>query len=248
MSSTAAKHGPELINFHTLANPHGIRFVEGEQGAPAAPAAPAQGEQQGEQQSPAPSPADLAPKPQAPAQPAPAQQSEQGEGKVEDLPKWAQKIISDARDGEAKARTNAKQQAADEARRGLVQELGKALGIVKDDEPVDPAQLTTDLQAAQAAQRDTAVELALYKAAQTAGADPTKLTDSRSFMASIPEDFDPTNTAAVEQLVKDAVAKNPTLKTARVAGASSADHAGGSGENTSAPNSLHEAINQHYRV
>ena len=79
------------------------------------------------------------------------------------------------------ARTTAKQQAADEARAELAQTIGKALGIVKDDKtPVDPAEITKQLADAQAAQRVTAVELAVYRTATDHGGDPNALLDSRT--------------------------------------------------------------------
>ncbi|MBD2760067.1 hypothetical protein IEE94_11165 [Yimella sp. cx-573] len=178
---------------------------------------------------PTPSPADVAPK--QPEQ-QPAQQQTTTEGRVEDLPDWAQKMIRDARGEAAKDRTNAKQAAADEARTEYAQAIGKALGLITDDtaEQVDPAKLTADLTAAQQQQRDAAVELAIYKAATATGADPAKLTDSRAFMASIPHDLDPTDTTAVTELVSAAVDKNPSLRTLTATGASSANHTGGSGE------------------
>lgn len=241
MTSTARTHSPTLINFRSLGNPHGLRFAEGDGGAPAGQAGGDEGQQPiSDQPAPKPAPPTTAPQ-QQPTDPT------AGDGKVEDLPDWAQKIIRDARDGEAKARTNAKQQAANDAKAELAQTIGKALGLVKEDEPVDPDKLAADLQNAQGAQRDTALELAIYKAAATAGADPTKLTDSRSFMASIPTDLDPTNTDAVTAIVKAAVDSNPTLKTVRVTGASSADHAGGSGDTTKrTPGSLTEAVGSFY--
>lgn len=131
-------------------------------------------------------------------------------------------------------RTNAKAKAADEARAELAQTIGKALGLVKDDKtPVDPAEITKQLADAQAAQRTTAVELAVYRTAADHGGDPNALLDSRTFLAKV-SDLDPSAadfTAQVAAAVKAAVADNPKLKaTAQAAGASTVDHAGGSGE------------------
>lgn len=130
----------------------------------------------------------------------------------------------------ASSRTNAKQAAADQARKELAQQIGKALGIVEGDE-VDPAKLTEQLAATKAAQAEAARELAVFKAAATAGADPARLLDSRSFLATI-ADIDPTDSDAIAAAIKVAVDANPTFKTtqAPVAGASTVDHAGGSGE------------------
>lgn len=131
-------------------------------------------------------------------------------------------------------RTNAKAKAADEARAELAQTIGKALGLVKDDKtPVDPAEITKQLADAQAAQRTTAVELAVYRTATDHGGDPNALLDSRAFLAKV-SDLDPSAadfTAQVAAAVKAAVADNPKLKaTAQAAAASTVDHAGGSGE------------------
>src|SRR5690606_17831501 len=62
----------------------------------------------------------------------------------------------------AKARTNAKKAAADEARAEIMKEIGKVLGLVEDDKdtPPDPAKLTAEIEKAKAAHRETAVELA----------------------------------------------------------------------------------------
>lgn len=147
---------------------------------------------------------------------------------VDDLPDWAQKIVRDARAEAASSRTNAKQQAADQARAELAQQIGKALGLVQD-EQVDPAKLTEQLTASQAAQTEAARELAVFKAAAGAGADPARLLDSRSFLQSI-ADTDPTDAAKIAELVKIAVDTNPTFRTTPAPGASAVDHAGGSGE------------------
>ena len=143
-------------------------------------------------------------------------------------------------------RTNAKAKAADEARAELAQTIGKALGLVKDDKtPVDPAEITKQLADAQAAQRTTAVELAVYRTATDHGGDPNALLDSRTFLAKV-SDLDPSAadfTAQVAAAVKAAVADNPKLKaTAQAAAASTVDHAGGSGEKPPKATSLEEAI------
>jgi enamine deaminase RidA (YjgF/YER057c/UK114 family) len=159
-------------------------------------------------------------------QPAPFQ----WDGNVESLPADVQKVIRDARDDAAKARTNAKAQAADQARQELAQQIGKALGLVTDgDTPPDPAQLTEQLTAAQQAQRETALKLAVFQSAATAGADPARLLDSNSFLASV-RDIDPADGEAVTAAITKAVTDNAWLKAGRAPGASGADHAGGSGE------------------
>lgn len=166
--------------------------------------------------------------------------------KVEDLPEWAQKQIRDLRKENGDRRT--KLTAAEQRQQDMVRAMAKAAGVElpgDEDEQLDPAKLTQELTAAQQAQRDTALELALYKSAATAGADPTKLLDSRSFMAAV-KDVDPSDAAAVKAAIAKAVTENPTLK-AQAAGKSSADHAGGSGEGrTKKDQSVDDAVSQHY--
>ena len=175
---------------------------------------------------PAPAAAATAPTAQAPTATAET-------GKVEDLPEWAQKIIRDSRDEAGKARTTAKANAAAEARDALAKEIGKALGLVKDDETPDPAKLTEQLTATQAQARQAAVELAVYKAAGKHSGDPVAILDSRAFLASV-TDLDPNGSDfadKVDAAIKAAVEGNPKLKsTAPAAGASTVQHAGGSGE------------------
>ena len=175
---------------------------------------------------PAPAAAATAPTAQAPTATAET-------GKVEDLPEWAQKIIRDSRDEAGKARTTAKANAAAEARTALAQEIGKALGLVKDDETPDPAKLTEQLTATQAQARQAAIELAVYKAAGKHSGDPVAILDSRAFLASV-QALDPNGSdfnTAVDAAIKAAVDGNPKLKsTAPAAGASTVQHAGGSGE------------------
>lgn len=138
-------------------------------------------------------------------------------GDVSSLPDWAQKLIGDARGEAAKARTNAKQQAADAARNDLAQQIGRALGFVKDDAPVDPAALTEQLTASQAAALGAQIELNVYRTAQRLGANAERLLDSRAFVDAVDAlDVDPTDraafTAAVEERVQAALKADPSLK------------------------------------
>ncbi|MER7070962.1 hypothetical protein [Terrabacter sp. NPDC000476] len=176
-----------------------------------------------------------------------AKTTDAGEGKVEDLPEWAQKLVRDARADAGKARTTAKQQAADEARQQLAQDIGKALGLVKTDkDKPNPDELAKQVTDAQNAARVTAVELAVYKTASKHSGDPDALLDSRAFLAKV-ANLDPTANdfaSKVDGAIKSAVADNPKLKAARAAGASGADHAGGSGEGAAKPTTLEDAIAQ----
>lgn len=174
----------------------------------------------------------------------------QGGDNLPDDPAVLKGMIADLRRENGFARTNAKAQAADEARTALVQELGKALGLVKDGEqPPKPEELTAQVQAAQQQARAAQVELAVHRSASTHRADPSALLDSRAFLAKV-ADLDPTAddfgdkvTAAIKQAVTD----NPKLLAAQAAGASSVDHAGGSGEaRTRTPKPLADAVAGHY--
>jgi hypothetical protein len=176
--------------------------------APTAPAAPAATD---------PGQAPAAVQPAAPAAPAaPAQQPTVGDQvDVSTLPPAVQKLITDARAEAGKARTTAKQQAADEARKELAQQIGKALGLVQDDNP-DPAKLTEQLTAQTAAARQSAVQLAVYRAAGKVGANADALLDSVGF-ANATKDLDPNGAdfgTQVEAAITAAVAANPLLKTA----------------------------------
>ncbi|MEE1814217.1 hypothetical protein PUR59_04175 [Streptomyces sp. SP18ES09] len=171
------------------------------------------------------------------AKPAPPKGGKGGEDPAAQVARLT-KELEDARKDAGKARTDAKKQAAEEAKASLVQELGKALGLVKDDDkdaaPPDPAKLTAEIERATAAHRQTATELAVFKGASKHGADPDSLTDSRAFMAKLAkldpgaDDF----SKKVGEAIKAAVADNPKLKAAGQASAASAsgEFTGGTGE------------------
>ncbi|MFD3749747.1 hypothetical protein ACFWVT_05680 [Streptomyces cyaneofuscatus] len=170
------------------------------------------------------------PKPKAPAK-KPTGGDETPDAKITRL----EKELKAANGESAKARTTAKKAAADEARAEIVQELGKALGLIKDekDTPPDPAALTAKIEQATAAHRETAVELAVYRGAGKHGADPDALTDSRAFLNSI-KGLDPSDEGfgkAVSAAIKKAVEDNPKLKVGTSAPDSSAgDFGGGTGD------------------
>lgn len=157
--------------------------------------------------------------------------------RLEDLPPWAQKVVKDARAGEAKARTDAKTQAATEAaeqaRNELAQKIGKALGLVKDgdQEQADPAQLTQQLTKMADTNKALAVELAVWKAAKKAGANAQALTDSRSFLDRITkldpaaDDFD----TKLRDAVKKAIDDNPQYREGQAPLRSGGEFTGGPG-------------------
>lgn len=125
-------------------------------------------------------------------------------------------------------RTNAKTAAAEEARSALAQQIGKALGFVADDTPVDPQKLTADLTAAQTSAKQATLELAVYKAASAVKADASALLDSRSFLEQV-STIDPTDSAALAAAITAATTSNPRLKASQVAAVGGADLTGGTG-------------------
>jgi len=125
-----------------------------------------------------------------------------------DDPEVAKAEIERLRKENGAARTNAKAAAADEARKELAQQIGKALGLVED-EPVDPAKLTEQLTASQEQARQAALELAVYRSTPDASV-ASALLDSRSFLAKV-ADIDPTDGVAIAAAVGEAVTENPAL-------------------------------------
>lgn len=167
-------------------------------GTTPAPAAPPAGE-------PAP-PAD--PEPTPAADPAPAAPPAAKPNPWDD-PAAAEAEIKKLRQENAAARTNAKAQAAEDARKDLAQTIGKALGLVED-EPIDPAALTEQLTKSQDDAKRARVELAVFRAAPGGGGDPAALLDSTSFLATL-DGIDPADAPAITEAIKTAVAANPRL-------------------------------------
>lgn len=147
--------------------------------------------------------------------------------KVEDLPDWAQKIIRDARKEAGDYRTAAKD-AATKAQQEFGDKIAVALGL-KPDAATDPAALAANLTKAQQDALNSARELAVFKAASAAGADPSKLLDRASFLTSI-AGVDPTDGAAIKAAIDAAVTADQTLKATRAVGASTVETPGGPGE------------------
>ena len=145
-------------------------------------------------------------------------------------------------------RTNAKATAADEARAEMAATIAKALGLGKDAAPTAD-ELAVQVKTAQDTARSAQVELAVYKAAGAASANPTALLDSRSFLAKV-ADLDPAKAGFADKVsaaIKAAVADHPELKASLVAARSSVDHSGGTGEGTQRkPMSLNDAASKHY--
>ncbi|MEW1672822.1 hypothetical protein AB0O47_06170 [Streptomyces noursei] len=161
-----------------------------------------------------PGPADTTVQTSAPTPQAPAD-TPQGEDPAATITRLEQQLAAARRDA-GKQRVSAKQAAADEARAELAQQIGRALGLVQDDAPPDPAALTQQLAAEQQRAKQTAVELAVYRAAGAAGADPDALLDSRQFAAAVAE-LDPTDADAVQSAITEALKANPRLTAAPAA-------------------------------
>ena len=222
----------------------GIRFVGdggdgsavGDGGAPAGDGQEAQG---GDETAPASNDAET---PANDGQQA-AQDDEQTGSQADD-PK-----LKAARDEAAQNRIKARE--ATEQKDALIHQLGKALGLIKDDdgkgEGPDAEALAAQVEKSQAEATTAARELAVYKAAASNGADPAKLLDSRSFLSSI-ENIDHTDDAAIGKAIKTAVDGNKSFALARAAGASTADTASGPGGGSTPKGevSIHDAVTAHY--
>lgn len=193
------KPHPPFLRFNTDPAPAGGGATVTETPAPAAP--------------PAPAPATTDPAPSA--------------EKVEDLPEWAQRVIRDTRKEAGDYRTKA-QTAADDAQKAFADKIAVALGL-KPDAAQDPAALTTALTAEKSESIRAKRELAVFKAASSAGADPSKLLDRASFLTSI-AGIDPSDGNAIKTAIEAAVTADQTLKAARAAGASTVETPGGTGE------------------
>lgn len=124
-------------------------------------------------------------------------------------PQAAQAEIEKLRRENGAARTNAKAQAAEEARKELAQSINKILNPDAT-EPIDPAKLTESLTQSQADAKRARVELAVFRNATAAGGDPAALLDSTSFLASLAA-VDPTDSAAVTAAIQSAVTANARL-------------------------------------
>ncbi|MFF4672294.1 hypothetical protein ACFY1C_20955 [Streptomyces sp. NPDC001279] len=153
--------------------------------------------------------------------------------------------LSAARAEAGKTRVTAKQKAADDARASLAQDIGKALGLINDDMPADPAQLTQQLAAEQAKARANAIELAAYKAAQTEGANAARLLNSRAFAERL-ADLDPAAddfTTTLKAAITAEVDTDPGLyRTGPTGPAKGGADFGGSGPAEKKPATLHDAI------
>ncbi len=223
--------------------------------------------------------ADRTEQPEAPAQetaPAPDQEAPAAEQekakpdakKIDDLPAWAQAELRRARNDAVKYRQQLQEKTeqdkpaapspeeiAAQAKAELAQQIGKALGLVQEEEkPVDPKEvierLTTERDQT-AAERDkereltrrTLVELGVHRTSSKVGADGDALLDSRSFLRSI-KDLDPNSEdfpGLLEERIKQAVEDNPKFKAASLSGPparSGGEFTGGPGGRSNDPEEM----------
>lgn len=156
-------------------------------------------------------------------------------------PEQLRKMVKDLRKEAAKDRVAGKEKAADEARRAVLDEISKALGLTKSDEAPELTveQLTAELAESKAAGHTSALELAVYKAAGDL-ADPARLLDSQSFHTAL-KDVDLADAEAVKNAITAFTKDHPHFaKTQAVSGASAIDKPAGSGAEK--PKNLQDAI------
>lgn len=103
------------------------------------------------------------------------------DGNVDALPGPVADAIRAARKDAGAARTNAKAQAAQEARDALIKELSAAAGHGTAEDPPDAAKLAEHLQQSRAETASVQVELRLLRLANKLGANADELLDSLSF-------------------------------------------------------------------
>lgn len=133
---------------------------------------------------------------------------------------WADPVAAEAeikrlRAENGKDRTTAKAQAAEDARKELAASIGKLLDPLAT-EPTDPAALAEQVTTSQADAKRARVELAVFRNAATAGADPAALLDSASFLEKVAT-LDPADAAAITAAITSAVEANPRLGVAPAA-------------------------------
>lgn len=165
------------------------------------------------------------PKPQPPTNGQQAEPQASTPSSADELPSWAQRELKKLRDEAAGNRVKAKETAdaleqfrAEQAKRQ--EAFAKALGLAPD-EPPTLEQVTEQLNATRAERdaeqsraRQTAVELAVVRAATAAQVDGNALLDSRAFVGAL-DGLDP-SAPDFGQQVKDAIATateaNPRYK------------------------------------
>lgn len=197
-----------------------LRYVDGEPGG-GTPSDP-----------PADPPADQGATPPADAAAQPGEQDPPADPPGDDLPEWARRSLKKANDEAAASRVAAKKAKDDAAaeQKQLIQSIGKALGLVKDDEQPSVESLTatlkdrdTSLTTAQASLAAQRAENAVLRYASKHQADADALLDSRDFakkLAAIDSAADD-YASQVEALVKSEVGSNTRYRKVQVTPSSS---------------------------
>ncbi|SDD86552.1 hypothetical protein [Actinokineospora iranica] len=111
------------------------------------------------------------------------------------------------------------QSKAEGAQQSIVDRIAAALGIAEAGETPTVEQVTEQLGAAQRDARERAVDLAVYRAAPTAGADPDALLDSTGFRRRV-ADLDPSAEKFGDQVaaaIAETVKAHPRLAAAPAA-------------------------------
>lgn len=161
------------------------------------------------------------------------------DGDIESFPPEAQAMIRDLRreSGNYRSAKKAAEEASEEARTALIQDLGKALGLVDSDDgdkAPSPEDLTAQISAERDAHQATKVELAVYRTATAHSADPDALLDSRAFLAKVAK-LNPSEEGFKDKVgdaIKAAVDDNPKLKLAGQAPGRSGGQVNGGGANS----------------
>lgn len=102
---------------------------------------------------------------------------------------------------------------AESAQQDIVDKIARALGIAGADETPTVEQVTEQLTTAQREARERAVDLAVYRAASAAGADPDALLDSTGFRRRV-ADLDPAADGFADKVgaaITEALTANPRL-------------------------------------
>lgn len=124
-----------------------------------------------------------------------------------------------SRNWETKAKANLDAARAAEANKELLAKVAGALGL--EGATPDPAAIAQQLEAAKAQTAQLARERAVLLAAASNGADAAALLDSRAFLEQM-AGIDPSDSMAVAEAVKAAVASNPRYAGAQPAPAPAA--------------------------
>ena len=124
-------------------------------------------------------------------------------------PEKAWNLIQSLRDDKKKSDDKAIAAAVEATRKELTEGLGKALGLIPE-EATDPVKLQAKIAESEASAKQAALELAVFRTAESANANASALLDSRSFLTKVAA-IDPTNSEALSAAIAEAVAENPLL-------------------------------------